>query len=152
MRFGAFVTPNHRPDDDPTLALERDLQLVEHLDDLGFDEAWFGEHHGSGWQYIASPETFIAAASQRTTRIRLATGVAGLPFQHPLVLADRIVLLDHLSRGRVILGTGPGGPQVDDGIRSGMPQAATRRGTRSHRFPADLRRADRAPDGLVHHQ
>jgi limonene 1,2-monooxygenase len=113
MRFGAFVTPNHRPDDDPTLALERDLQLVEHLDDLGFDEAWFGEHHGSGWQYIASPETFIAAASQRTTRIRLATGVAGLPFQHPLVLADRIVLLDHLSRGRVILGTGPGGPQVD---------------------------------------
>jgi len=113
MRFGAFVTPNHRPDDDPTLALERDLQLVEHLDELGFDEAWFGEHHGSGWQYIASPETFIAAASQRTTRIRLATGVAGLPFHHPLMLADRIVLLDHLSRGRVILGTGPGGPQVD---------------------------------------
>ena len=113
MRFGAFVTPNHRPGDDPTLALERDLKLVEQLDDLGYDEAWFGEHHGSGWQYIASPETFIAAASQRTTRIQLATGVAGLPFQHPLMLADRIVLLDHLSRGRVILGTGPGGPQVD---------------------------------------
>lgn len=113
MRFGAFVTPNHRPGDDPTLSLERDLQLVEQLDALGFDEAWFGEHHGSGWQYIASPETFIAAASQRTSRIRLATGVAGLPFQHPLMLADRIVLLDHLSRGRVILGTGPGGPQID---------------------------------------
>lgn len=113
MRFGAFVTPNHRPDDDPTLALERDLQLVEHLEALGYAEAWFGEHHGSGWQYIASPETFIAAASQRTTRIRLGTGVAGLPFHHPLMLADRIVMLDHLSKGRVILGTGPGGPQVD---------------------------------------
>jgi limonene 1,2-monooxygenase len=113
MRFGAFVTPNHRPGDDPTLALERDLQLVEQLDELGFEEAWFGEHHGSGWQYIASPETFIAAASQRSSHIRLATGVAGLPFHHPLMLADRIMLLDHLSRGRVILGTGPGGPQVD---------------------------------------
>lgn len=113
MRFGAFVTPNHRPDDDPTLSLERDLQLVERLDQLGYDEAWFGEHHGSGWQYITSPETFIAAASQRTTHIRLATGVAGLPFHHPLMLADRILLLNHLSKGRVILGTGPGGPQVD---------------------------------------
>jgi limonene 1,2-monooxygenase len=113
MRFGAFVTPNHRPDDDPTLSLERDLELVEHLEALGYEEAWFGEHHGSGWQYIASPETFIAAASQRTSRIRLATGVAGLPFHHPLMLADRVMLLNHLSRGRVILGTGPGGPQID---------------------------------------
>lgn len=113
MRFGAFVTPNHSPDDDPTLALERDLKLVEHLEDLGYDEAWFGEHHGSGWQYIASPETFIAAASQRTTRIKLATGVAGLSFHHPLMLADRIMMLNHLSKGRVIFGTGPGGPQID---------------------------------------
>jgi limonene 1,2-monooxygenase len=113
MRFGAFVTPIHRPDDDPTLALERDLKLVETLEALGYDEAWFGEHHGSGWQYIASPETFIAAASQRTNRIKLATGVAGLPFHHPVMLADRIMLLHHLSRGRVILGTGPGGPQID---------------------------------------
>lgn len=113
MRYGAFITPNHRPDDDPTLALHRDLHLVEHLEDLGYAEAWFGEHHASGWQYIASPETFIAAASQRTTRIRLGTGVSGLTFHHPLMLADRIVMLDHLSKGRVILGTGPGGPQVD---------------------------------------
>ena len=113
MRFGLFITPNHRPDDDPTLALERDLRLVEHIEALGYDEAWFGEHHASGWQYIASPETFIAAASQRTTNIRLATGVAGLPFHHPLMLADRIMLLNHLSKGRVILGTGPGGPQMD---------------------------------------
>lgn len=113
MRFGAFITPNHRPDDDPTLALHRDLRLVEHLEEHGYSEAWFGEHHGSGWQYIASPETFIAAASQRTSRIRLGTGVSGLPFHHPLMLADRIVLLDHLSKGRVIMGTGPGGPQID---------------------------------------
>lgn len=113
MRYGAFITPNHRPDDDPTLALHRDLHLVEHLEELGYAEAWFGEHHGSGWQYIASPETFIAAASQRTNRIRLGTGVAGLSFQHPLMLADRIMLLNHLSKGRVIFGTGPGGPQVD---------------------------------------
>jgi limonene 1,2-monooxygenase len=113
MRFGAFVTPNHSTKDDPTLSLERDLKLVEHLEDLGYEEAWFGEHHGSGAQYIASPETFIAAASQRTSHIRLGTGVAGLPFHHPLMLADRIMMLSHLSRGRVIFGTGPGGPQID---------------------------------------
>lgn len=113
MRIGAFIIPMHRPDDDPTLALHRDLQLVEDLEALDYSEVWFGEHHSTGWQYITSPETFIAAASQRTSRIRLGTGVAGLPFHHPLMLADRIVLLDHLSKGRVILGTGPGGHQMD---------------------------------------
>jgi limonene 1,2-monooxygenase len=127
MRFGAFVTPNHRPDDDPTLALERDLKLVEWLEELGFEEAWFGEHHGSGWQYITSPEAFIAAASQRTSRIRLATGVAALSYQHPLILADRIMMLNHLSRGRVILGTGPGGPQVDGPMMGLTPEIAKRR-------------------------
>ena len=127
MRFGVFVTPNHRPDDDPTLALERDLKLVEHLEELGYDEAWFGEHHGSGWQYIASPETFIAAASQRTTRIKLATGVAGLSFHHPLMLADRIMMLNHLTRGRVIFGTGPGGPQIDAPMMGLDPECLKRR-------------------------
>jgi limonene 1,2-monooxygenase len=92
----------------PTLALERDLQLIEHLDALGFDEAWFGEHHSAGYEIIASPEVFIAAAAQRTRTIRLGTGVSSLPYHHPFMLADRMVLLDHLTRGRVMIGVGPG--------------------------------------------
>src|SRR5687767_15981927 len=108
MRFGIFLAPFHRPDENPTLALERDLELIEALDRFGYDEAWIGEHHSAGAEIIASPEVFIAAAAARTKHIRLGTGVASLPYHHPLLLADRIVLLDHLTRGRVMFGVGPG--------------------------------------------
>ena len=62
MTFGTFMAPFHRVGENPTLALERDLELIEWLDDLGFDEAWIGEHHSGGWETIASPEVFIATA------------------------------------------------------------------------------------------
>ncbi|HEX8805169.1 MAG TPA: LLM class flavin-dependent oxidoreductase [Acidimicrobiales bacterium] len=107
-RFGMFLAPFHPCGQNPTLALERDLELVVHLDRLGFDEAWFGEHHSAGYEIIASPEVFIAAAAERTRHIRLGTGVSSLPYHHPLMLADRMVLLDHLTRGRVMMGVGPG--------------------------------------------
>src|SRR5580704_3922355 len=107
LKFGIFLAPFHPVGQNPTLALERDLQLIEHLDALGFDEAWFGEHHSAGYEIIASPEVFIAAAAQRTKHIRLGTGVSSLPYHHPFMLADRMVLLDHLTRGRVMIGIGP---------------------------------------------
>src|SRR5919205_1281797 len=108
LKFGIFMAPFHRINENPTLALERDLELISWLDTLGFDEAWIGEHHSGGWETIASPEIFIAAAAQRTRHIRLGTGVLSLPYHHPLLVADRMVLLDHLTRGRVMLGVGPG--------------------------------------------
>ena len=108
MRFGIFLAPFHRHDENPTLALERDLELVEWLDRLGYDEAWIGEHHSAGSEIIASPEVFIATAAERTSRIKLGTGVSSLPYHHPLLLVDRMVLLDHLTRGRVMFGVGPG--------------------------------------------
>lgn len=108
MKFGIFIAPYHAVGTNPTLAFERDLQLVEHLDSLGYDEAWFGEHHSSGVELISSPELMIAAAAQRTSRIKLGTGVASLPYHHPLTLADRIVQLDHMTRGRAMFGVGPG--------------------------------------------
>jgi limonene 1,2-monooxygenase len=106
--FGIFLAPFHPVGQNPTVALHRDLDLIAHLDRLGFDEAWIGEHHSAGFEIIASPEVFIGVASQRTERIRLGTGVSSLPYHHPLMLADRMVLLDHLTRGRVMLGVGPG--------------------------------------------
>jgi limonene 1,2-monooxygenase len=108
LRFGVFMAPFHPVGQNPTLALERDLDLVVHLDRLGFDEAWIGEHHSAGYEIIASPEVFVAAAAERTRRIRLGTGVSSLPYHHPLILTDRMVLLDHLTRGRVMFGVGPG--------------------------------------------
>jgi len=108
LEFGIFLAPFHPVGQNPTLALERDLQLIEHLDALGFDEAWIGEHHSAGYEIIASPEVFIATAAERTRRIRLGTGVSSLPYHHPLLLTDRLVLLDHLTRGRVMFGVGPG--------------------------------------------
>ncbi|HUY64406.1 MAG TPA: LLM class flavin-dependent oxidoreductase [Acidimicrobiales bacterium] len=108
LRFGIFLAPFHPVGQNPTLALERDLELVVRLDELGFDEAWIGEHHSAGYEIIASPEVFIATVAQRTSHIRLGTGVSSLPYHHPLMLADRMVLLDHLTRGRVMFGVGPG--------------------------------------------
>ena len=106
--FGVFITPFHPVGQSPTVALEYDLERVVALDRLGYDEAWFGEHHSGGYELIACPEVFIAAAAERTKHIRLGTGVVSLPYHHPLMVADRWVLLDHLTRGRVMFGTGPG--------------------------------------------
>jgi limonene 1,2-monooxygenase len=108
LKFGIFLAPFHPVGQNPTLALERDLELVVRLDELGYDEAWFGEHHSAGYEIIASPEVFIGVASQRTKHIKLGTGVSSLPYHHPLILADRMVLLDHLTRGRTMFGVGPG--------------------------------------------
>lgn len=108
LKFGIFLAPFHPVGQNPTLALERDLELIQRLDALGFDEAWFGEHHSAGYEIIASPEIFIAFAAERTKNIKLGTGVSSLPYHHPLILADRMVLLDHLTRGRTMFGVGPG--------------------------------------------
>jgi limonene 1,2-monooxygenase len=108
MRFGIFLAPFHPVTQDPNVALHRDLELIQWLDHLGYDEAWIGEHHSAGYEIIASPEVFIATAAERTRNIRLGTGVSSLPYHHPFILADRMVLLDHLTRGRVMFGVGPG--------------------------------------------
>src|SRR5947207_7969094 len=108
MRFGIFLAPFHPVGQSPTAALQRDLEMIVRLDELGYDEAWIGEHHSAGYEIIASPEVFIAVAAERTKRLRFGTGVSSLPYHQPLMLADRMVLLDHLTRGRVMLGAGPG--------------------------------------------
>ena len=108
MSFGAFLAPHHPIGENPMLQLQSDLGFVQHLDNLGFDEFWCGEHHSTGWEVIASPELFLAAAAERTQRIKLGTGVISLPYHHPFMVAQRLVQLDYQSRGRVIFGSGPG--------------------------------------------
>ena len=113
MTFGIFLGPFHRVGENPTLAFRRDLELIEWLDHLGYDEAWIGEHHSAGWEIISSPELFIAAAAERTSQIKLGTGVVSLPYHHPFMVANRMVQLDHMTRGRVLFGVGPGALPTD---------------------------------------
>jgi limonene 1,2-monooxygenase len=108
MKFGIFMAPFHKVGENPALAFERDMRLIEWLDELGFDEAFIGEHHSAGWEIISSPEIFMAVAATRTKRIMLGSGVVSVPYHHPFNIANRFALLDQLTRGRVMLGCGPG--------------------------------------------
>ena len=114
MRFGVFMAPFHAsPIKSPVGALTRDVETVKLLDRLGFDEVWIGEHHSCGTELIASPEIFIAHVAAQTTSIKLGTGVLSLPYHNPLWVADRAILLDYLTRGRFMLGLGPGSLPTD---------------------------------------
>ncbi len=113
LSFGAFLAPHHPLGEHPMLQYRRDLDFTAHLDKLGFDEFWCGEHHSSGWEMIASPEMFLAAAGERTSRIKLGTGVISLPYHHPFNVAQRMVQLDHMTGGRAIFGSGPGALSSD---------------------------------------
>lgn len=113
LRFGAFFAPFHPVGQSPTLALEYDLDRTVALDRLGYEEVWFGEHHSGGYELISCPEVLIAAAAERTKHVMLGTGVVSLPYHHPWMVADRLMLLDHLTRGRMIFGAGPGALPTD---------------------------------------
>ena len=106
-RFGAFLAPHHPIGENPTLQFQRDINLAEQLDKLGYDEFWCGEHHSTGWEVIASPELFLAAVCQLTHNIKLGNRVVSSPYHHPFNVARRILLLDHQINGRVIRGTSP---------------------------------------------
>lgn len=108
MRFGVILFPLQLPGQSPTIALEKDLELVEWMDRWDFAEAWVGEHHSGGFELIGAPEIFLATAAERTKRIRLGAGVISLPYHHPFTVTQRMVMLDHLTRGRVMFGVGPG--------------------------------------------
>jgi limonene 1,2-monooxygenase len=126
MRFGIFLAPFHKPGINPTLALQEDTELVQWLDRCGYDEAWLGEHHSAGSEISASPEILIAHCAAQTRHIRLGTGVVSVSYHNPLWVAERIVMLDHLTRGRAMLGVGPGSLPTD-GTMIGLSQKDTRR-------------------------
>ena len=112
--FGIFMAPYHcPPGDNPTAAYERDLDVLRLVDKLGFEEAWIGEHHSCGCELIPDPFIFIAHAANHTRHVRLGTGVVSVPYHNPLWTADRALFLDHLTRGRFMLGLGPGALPTD---------------------------------------
>ena len=109
MRLGYFAMPLHPPGSDPGLTMEDDLQQLVFLEGLDFEEAWIGEHFTARWENIPCPDLFIAKALGLTRTLKLGTGVSCLPNHNPLMLAQRIAVLDHLARGRFYWGVGSGG-------------------------------------------
>src|ERR671910_1518824 len=125
MDFGVFMAPYHPVGESPLMTFRRDLELIEWCDRLGFDEAWVGEHHSAAWENIADPAVFLAAAGQRTHRIRLGSGVVSLPYHQPMMVADRFVQLDYLTNGRAMLGVGPGA-LISDAVMMGIDPVTQR--------------------------
>lgn len=125
MRFGAFIAPHFPSNEHPSMAMDHDMDRVIWMEKMGFNEAWIGEHHSSGWEINASPELFTAAVSQRTSRIKLGLGVVSLPYHNPFLVADRVRQLDHITKGRTILGMGPGS-LPSDAYMMGVPTSEAR--------------------------
>lgn len=113
MDLGLFQMPLHPAGRDLTETLQEDADKIVYADELGFEEAWVGEHFSCTTEPITSPLIFLASILPRTKRIKLATGVVALPNHHPAVVAGEVALFDHLSRGRFIFGIGPGGLASD---------------------------------------
>lgn len=126
LRTGLFMPPIHPINEDPTLAMERDIDLVQWLDKLGYNEAWFGEHHSGGYEITSSPELAMAVAAERTQRIKVGSGVMSLAYHNPFMVANRMVQLDHLTRGRAMFGVGPG-LLVSDAMMLGIDVNTQRR-------------------------
>ena len=109
MELGYFMMPLHHVDRDYHQTLEEDIEAIVYADELGYSEAWVGEHYSSAVEQITSPLMFHANLINRTKNIKLATGVMCLPQYHPAVQAGQAAMFDHLSNGRFIMGVGPGG-------------------------------------------
>jgi alkanesulfonate monooxygenase SsuD/methylene tetrahydromethanopterin reductase-like flavin-dependent oxidoreductase (luciferase family) len=109
MRIGYFTMPLHPPAVPLADTLADDLEQLVYLDQLGYDEAWIGEHLTSGWENIPAPDLLIAQALGLTRNIMFGTGVNCLPNHNPVMLAHRVAQLDHMARGRFYWGIGSGG-------------------------------------------
>ena len=125
LRHGIFLAPYHSMEESPATCYQQDFELLEWMDRLGFHEAWIGEHHSAGYEIISSPELFIAAAAERTKRMMFGTGVVSLPYHNPLTAANRLIQLDHMTRGRIMVGLGPGA-LVSDALMFGIDPSTQR--------------------------
>src|SRR3954452_14824899 len=104
MEIGYFTMPSHPPECGLKEGQEWDLQVLRWLDELGYQEAWIGEHHTAPWEPHPAPDLILAQAFLQTKNIRLGPGGFLLPYHHPAELANRVAMLDHLSGGRLNFG------------------------------------------------
>jgi alkanesulfonate monooxygenase SsuD/methylene tetrahydromethanopterin reductase-like flavin-dependent oxidoreductase (luciferase family) len=113
IRLGMFTMPFHHPARDYSTILQEDQDAIVLADQLGFREAFVGEHFSSWSERITSPLIFLASVASRTKQIKFGTGVINLPQLHPATVAAHAAMFDHLVQGRFIMGIGPGGLASD---------------------------------------
>jgi alkanesulfonate monooxygenase SsuD/methylene tetrahydromethanopterin reductase-like flavin-dependent oxidoreductase (luciferase family) len=113
MNFGFFTMPSHPPERSLYDGMQWDLQVIRWLDELGFSEAWIGEHHTNVWEPNSAPDLLVAQALLQTKNIRIGPGGFLLPYYHPASLANRVAILDHLSQGRLNFGIAASGLPSD---------------------------------------
>lgn len=113
MQLGYFTMPSHPPERPLRAGHEWDLQVMRWLDELGYTEAWVGEHHCSPWEPNSAPDLLLAQAFAQTRNIRLGPGGFLLPYHHPAELANRVATLDHISGGRLNFGVAASGLPSD---------------------------------------
>ncbi len=131
MDYGLFTMPSHPPERSLYDGHQWDLQQLRWADELGFSEAWIGEHHTAPWEPHPAPDLLVSQALLQTQRIKLAPGGFLLPYHHPAELANRVAMLDHLAQGRLMFGVAASGLPSDwalfnvDGV-SGQNRDMTR--------------------------
>ncbi len=108
MRLAIWSTTTPRENSTHADMFRRQLDEVELAERIGIDQIWFFEHHLIPTAPVPSPNLLIAAAAQRTSRIRFASMVNILPFRHPLLVAEEAAMLDNLTNGRFDMGLGRG--------------------------------------------
>jgi len=107
VEIGLMFQPLVPPGSNIAYTYQRVLETITLGDSLGFTEAWVGEHHSGGWENVPMPELLLAAAGERTKRIKLGTGVILLPVHNPVLVAERMAMLDQLTFGRAQMAVGP---------------------------------------------
>ena len=129
MKFGLFAMPAHPPERDLKQGFEWDLKVIRWLDELGYGEAWVGEHHTVPWEPNPAPDLLLVRAFAETRSIRLGPGGFLLPMHHPAALASRLSMLDHLSEGRLNFGVAASSIPTDQamfGVGPGDIRSMTR--------------------------
>src|SRR6266567_6803239 len=104
MDYGLFTMPSHPPERGLYEGHRWDLETLRWADELGFSEAWIGEHHTAPWEPHPSPDLLVAQALMQTKRMRIGPGGFLMPYHHPAELANRVAMLDHLAQGRLNFG------------------------------------------------
>lgn len=113
MEYGMFTMPSHPPERKLYDGHQWDLQQLRWADELGFSEAWIGEHHTAPWEPHPSPDLLVAQALLQTERMRIGPGGFLMPYHHPAELANRVAMLDHLAQGRLNFGVAASGLPSD---------------------------------------
>ena len=113
MKLGFFTMPIHPLSKDWRLSLSEDREAFLLADELGFTEAYCGEHTTDKAENITSCAMFLAWIAERTKTIRLGTGTINMPNTHPAAVAGQIAMLDHMLDGRFNFGISPGGLASD---------------------------------------